>query len=37
MEDIVIPLLLGEGEMDGEWGDDFLDLEGTMILVVQLP
>jgi len=26
----------GKRETDGQWGDDFLDLEGTMILVIQL-
>jgi len=24
-------------EVDGEWADDFFDLEGAMIFVIQLP
>ena len=35
MEDVVDLLLLGQCEADGQWGDDFLNLEGTMIFVIQ--
>jgi hypothetical protein len=35
MEDIMDLPFVGQHEFDGEWGDDSLDLEGTMILVIQ--
>jgi len=37
MEDVVDLPIPRQREADSEWGDDFLNLEGTMILVVQLP
>jgi len=36
MENIVYFPFAGERESYREWGDDFLDLEGTMILAIQL-
>jgi len=36
MEDVVDLPFTGKREAYHEWRDDFLDLEGTMILVVQL-
>ena len=36
MEDVVDLPLLRQREADGQWGHDFFDLEGTVILVVQL-
>jgi len=36
MEDIVDLPFSRQREVDGEWGDDFLDLKGTLIFVVQL-
>jgi len=35
VEDVVDLPFPGQHEADGYWGDDFLDLEGTVILVVQ--
>ena len=37
MEDVVYLPFLWECQADGERGDDFFDLEGTMIFVVHLP
>ena len=36
MEDVVDLPFPGQREFDGEWGDDFLDLEGAVVLVIQL-
>ena len=35
MENVVYFPLAGKRESYREWGDDFLDLEGTVILVIQ--
>ena len=36
MEDVVDLPFSRQREADGKWGDDFLDLEGTIIPVVPL-
>jgi len=36
MENIVYLPFAGKHELYREWGDDFLDLEGTVIFVIQL-